>query len=247
MKPRTVTAPSALLVALVAAIAGCGEPTSPPGSNLNGTWHSETDGVETYAVLTNTTLTLFDNRSPLCFGDVLLPILSREGSIYQLQAPDSSTFTIEVTLDEKDRLTLQFPTGRLVLERSDADTDALAMCMGSGGGTAACSELPALDPDGFVEDSLTLTDAESAEGFNYDLYGLELDAAASVRIDLTSDIGPYLYIYDSSRNLLAEDFGSGEGTNSRVTLDLNAGCYRVEVTSYYAGVEGEYTLVSETN
>jgi hypothetical protein len=78
-----------------------------------------------------------------------------------------------------------------------------------------------------------------------DAWRLDLDAAATVRIDLMSDdFDAVLYLSDLELNLIDYDDDGGVGYNSRITRQLAAGSYLVWASSFYANEVGEYRLVA---
>jgi Big-like domain-containing protein len=81
------------------------------------------------------------------------------------------------------------------------------------------------------------------DGSLADVYELMLAAAATVQVDQTStELDPYVGLFNASGTLLAEDDNGGGGTSARVTLSLAAGRYRIWANSARAGEKGAYGL-----
>ena len=117
--------------------------------------------------------------------------------------------------------------------------------------TATCIE--AIDENGTFEGSwddtcLSEKAALSGAGDRYArFYTFSLDEAADVTITLESDEDTYLYLLDehgSSGNTLHEndDILLGSNTNSRLSVTLQPGNYTIEVTTYFAQTDGNFTL-----
>ncbi|MBW6454966.1 MAG: hypothetical protein K0A98_03695 [Trueperaceae bacterium] len=75
-----------------------------------------------------------------------------------------------------------------------------------------------------------------------DTYVLHLDAAATVTVDLRSnDFDAYLEAYDADLDWIDanDDF---EGSDARLVLDLEAGTYLFEASSFWSADAGAYTI-----
>ncbi|MFQ3616903.1 MAG: S8 family peptidase [Cyanobacteriota bacterium] len=102
-----------------------------------------------------------------------------------------------------------------------------------------------------INESLSRWDARNPTRSNTykDDYRLRSATGGQVQLDLISgQFDAYLQIVDSrtGRVITANDDG-GDGTNARLTLDLQAGiAYIVRVTSYWANETGNYSLTLST-
>lgn len=73
-------------------------------------------------------------------------------------------------------------------------------------------------------------------------YNLRLSSCRKIQIDLESTTtDAYLYLHTNGVRIAKNDDGGGRA-NSRVALDLVAGTYEVEATTYHAGKTGSFTL-----
>lgn len=232
-------------------LAGCDDGSGPDEEeDVFGTWLATFGEVRVFFDITEQTLTVFDGgRSPECFSIVGYDILARSGSEFEVQVTGATqSFSILLERDGEDLVLTDLTDGRtLRLWASEEDTAGFEECRGSGGepGTA-CASLPQIAVGASVEGELTSDDA-GAQGFRYDLYSLTLDAAASVQIDLESDdFDAYLFVYDEQGTLVGEDDDSGADFDSlydsRLILELEAGCYRIEARAWRADQLGTYVL-----
>lgn len=77
-------------------------------------------------------------------------------------------------------------------------------------------------------------------------YTFTLAQAKKVTISLNStDFDTYLILLDGrgkANPVIASDDDGGEGTNSMITIDLEAGKYTIEATSYTSGVTGSFSV-----
>ena len=91
-------------------------------------------------------------------------------------------------------------------------------------------------------------ESENREGSYARFYTFTLDEPAEVQIVLASEVDAYLFLLDGEvpdGEVVAEnDDGDYEGDDydSRLTLDLEAGTYTIEATTYDAGATGEFEL-----
>jgi len=94
-----------------------------------------------------------------------------------------------------------------------------------------------------VTGTIDVNDCRVPQGRYAEVWGLELSASTTVRIDQTSNaFDAYLILQDSTGRLLAEDDDGGEGVNARLIRTLPAGRYRVVATTYSPGATGPYAL-----
>lgn len=92
------------------------------------------------------------------------------------------------------------------------------------------------------------TDAFSWSGHNAEVWSFTLTRAAKIIIEMQStEVDCYLRLYTNksvpsgSPNYTNDD--GAAGTNARLTLNLPAGTYCIEATTYYSDQSGSYTLI----
>jgi len=119
-------------------------------------------------------------------------------------------------------------TGTYALTLQEADTE----CAGVGNLTANSSGTGALASE----------DCRFDDGRLADPWILTIGTSAAVRVDLTGSFDTYLYVTRMDGTILGEDNDAGEGTGSRVQLNLTAGTYAVWATSALPGVTGTYSV-----
>ena len=103
-------------------------------------------------------------------------------------------------------------------------------------GPAAC--------DGQVAGFLDFDDCPMVDDGSFvELYTFEVEVPGPVIIDLTSqEFDSFLRLYNRDCEEVAIDDDSGDGSNSRMTIDLEACTYLVGVNSYSNGEIGAYEL-----
>ena len=87
--------------------------------------------------------------------------------------------------------------------------------------------------------------SERREGSYARYYTFTLPQAASVTIDLKSEVDAYLYLVSGDAHdgdVLAEDDDVGDNTDSRITRRLAAGTYAIEATTFNEEEAGAFTL-----
>ena len=87
--------------------------------------------------------------------------------------------------------------------------------------------------------------SERREGSYARYYTFTLPQAASVTIDLKSEVDAYLYLVSGDAHdgdVLAEDDDGGDNTDSRITRRLAAGTYAIEATTFNEEEAGAFTL-----
>ena len=87
--------------------------------------------------------------------------------------------------------------------------------------------------------------SERREGSYARYYTFTLLQAASVTIDLKSEVDAYLYLVSGDAHdgdVLAEDDDGGDNTDSRITRRLAAGTYAIEATTFNEEEAGAFTL-----
>lgn len=262
-QPRRPTRPGAtpmrvfLLLALAGLAAGaaaCDSGTGPGNDDvlpdIEGTWTITQGGYTLYLEITSTSLTEYYGVQGQCFLVGSYAIVGRNGETVTVQ-PQGETVTFELILRrEGSALRLIDPSSfdqtGLLLSASAQDLGALTECPEGAGGTDPsidCTTLPPITLGTPTNGDLSGTDSEFF-GSYYDLYGLTLDATQEVTIDLTSgEIDSYLYLYEADGTYITEDDDGGSGFDSSITVTLDAGCYRVEASSWGAGEIGAYSLV----
>ena len=118
----------------------------------------------------------------------------------------------------------------------------------------ACVEF--VDADGTIEgswDDSCLSDkaALSGAGERYArFYTFTLDENADVTITLESDEDTYLYVLEGQGKNgetlhTNDDIVYGVNTNSRLSVNLDAGDYTIEASTYYAQRDGDFNLTIE--
>jgi hypothetical protein len=244
-----------ILAGLAAGVAACDSGTGPGNGgeelpDIEGTWAVTQDGYTLYLEITSTSMTEYYGVEGQCFFIGSYAIVGRSGDTVTLQ-PQGATVTFELVLRrEGSGLRLidpsSFDQSGVLLSESTQDLSSLTECPEGAGGTDPsidCTMLPPITLGTPIDGDLSATDSEFF-GSYYDLYGLTLDVTQEVTIDLTSDeIDSYLYLYDAGGTYITEDDDGGGGFNSSITETLDAGCYRVEASSWGADETGAYSLV----
>lgn len=92
--------------------------------------------------------------------------------------------------------------------------------------------------------SLSSSDCQLPDGTYADLYLLEAGENQQIQLDMTStDMDPYLMIFDESGDFMVEDDDGGGGFNARISVLLpHAGAYLILANSY-APEWGDYQLL----
>lgn len=236
----------ALLLPL-AGLAGCDSITgSSSGDGIEGTWVLVDGDYTTYVRITSNTVAVYDGYMDSCFERISFNIVSHDGDVYTLgyQLSDQ-TMTVTIVRNG-DNLVVTFADGSETYQSSNQNVDQLELCTADTGGGADpsidCSSLPAISVGQTINGELNTSD-DINSGRYFDLYGLTLGSPTQVQIDAVSDpVDMYLYLYESDGTFLGEDDDGGTGYNSKMTPTLQAGCYRIEVTSFSDGETGVYTL-----
>lgn len=244
-----------MLAGLAAGVAACDSGTGPGNDNeppdIAGTWAATQGAYTLYLQITASTLTEYYGVEGQCFFIGSYAIVDRSGDTVTLR-PEGFTVTFDLILrPEGNGLRLIDPTALdqtgVLLSESTQDVTALVECPEGAGGadpSIDCTTLPPITLGTPIDGELSATDSEFF-GSYYDLYGLTLDATQQVTIDLSSaEIDSYLYLYEADGTYIAEDDDGGGGFDSSITETLDAGCYRVEASSWDVGETGAYTLVA---
>jgi hypothetical protein len=250
---KGATASRLLALALVASLplAACQESSTSPqeeDTDFQGTWLATDGQLTAYLAITPTTLTQYLSVNDGCFEAFGFEIEGQNGSTLTLRDTETDA-TVQVTL-RKDGDTLHVAVGGqpegFPYNRTSDDVSELAACVYPDAASIICEDLPAIDAGTPVEGELSTTDSTFGyDGAYYDLYGLELASAGEVEITLTSEaFDTYMVAYDGDGTYVDEndDLSYPDNTNSGLSLELQAGCFRVMVTSYDPGETGAYTL-----
>lgn len=167
---------------------------------------------------------------------------------------DSSRFTssplFSLQSGEPNRGDRPSPTDSFSRNRPATKPDALTGIADDGGlvvTTAQSRRSGGATAQQTVNESLSRWDARNPTRPNTykDDYRLQSAAGGQVQLDLISgQFDAYLQIIDSrTGSVIAANDDGGSGTNSRLTLNLQAGVgYIVRVTSYWANETGNYSL-----
>ena len=122
------------------------------------------------------------------------------------------------------------------------------MIPGGGDGDVVDDHTNDIGPDAanitFDDDSFGYIDGELEVAGDNDVFQFTLDSGTTVDIDLFSwngDLDTYVSIYDSDANLIADN-DDAFGTDSSLTLNLEAGTYYVSADSSDKEGAGEYGL-----
>jgi len=237
----------ALLLPLAGGLAGCDSLTGSSNSDsIEGTW-VVTDGDYTLFVeITSSTITVYDGQLTGCFEREMYTINEHDGDQYTLEE-QSSGFTLTFTIRRQgDNLVVGFGSETETYAPSDQNLDQLEICaVETGGGSdpsIVCADLPTISVGQTVVGDLSAGD-DMYNGRYYDLYGLTLTSQTQVNIAAASDaIDTYLFLYQGDGTFIMENDDGGTGTNSNLIPTLDAGCYRIEVTSFFSSETGSYTL-----
>ena len=228
--------------------AACGDEDSPTefneAGNLHGTWVLEEPEGVTYVRVTSTAIRIYE-EADTCFR-------RRD---YTIEAVDGTMFTL-VSATEQDDWQLSVEDGTLVVDNgeetvelaaSDVNVESLQLCAAVvifGNLHPSCAELPEVDVPGEATGTLQEGDPEW-DGTWYDLYSLQLPVASSVTISLTSvpdgDLDTWLGVYNftGSTRIIRNDDIDDSNFNSRLTIDLEPGCYVIVANSYDGDDAGE--------
>jgi len=135
-------------------------------------------------------------------------------------------------------------TLRISAYRSDAESRHVPVRFKTQGKRPA---IPLIKFDQVRHDTLTNKVASTHRSGAYAKYfKFRLKSAKSIQIDLSStDFDTYLFLLDGigkTKSVLAYNDDEGESTNSQIIIDLEAGSYTIEATSYAQEKTGNFTL-----
>jgi thermolysin len=122
-----------------------------------------------------------------------------------------------------------------------------SLTLSSGGGSCPAT---AISVGQTINGSLTTSDCIYTGTNKYvDLYSFNGSAGQRVGVSMnSSSFDTYLYLLDSSNQIIGEDDDGGGGTNSRIPATTGfvtlpaTGSYKIHATSFSAGTTGAYTI-----
>jgi hypothetical protein len=225
-----------------------GNGTGPSEGSIEGTWSLTDQGVSLYLVITSSTLSQWVGLEERCFDFFDFEIVSRSGDTYTLREPGSNeTFDVEIAR-EGDQLRVGGSSGDLYSPTAE-DPSSLDRCVYPDDPGISCEDLPEIELGQTIDGELDTSDERLGyDGEYYDLYGLQLGMDHEVTIDLratdqVNPFDPWLALFAGDGEFIAEnDDAAGDTFDSRLVLDLGAGCYRVVVTTFDIGETGGYEL-----
>lgn len=248
-----VIRPRILLIALLAlplaGVTACDDsPTDSDSEDVRGVWVSQAAGETVYIEITNSAVAIFHGRHDTCFEHIEYEIVSASGGVYTLGLPGTSLTADLLLLRAGDQLEVRDPSdpGSVAFyDRSSVNTSQLEVCVGGGADPAiVCTDLPQIAVGEELNGALGATDPTSVYGTYFDLYGLQLASARRVTIEMGSaDVDSYLVVYsEGGAEIALNDDANNDTSDASLTLDLAAGCYRIEATSFDPEETGPYTL-----
>lgn len=245
---RSRVLPLATLMLPLAVLTACDSPTDDDAADIRGLWEAQDAGFTVYLDISSNELELYFGSHGICFEHTRYDIVHISGDTYALSLPGTVDGEEIIIRRSDNRLEIRDPgqSGSVVYyNQSTEDVSQLDICAGGGADPdIVCTDLPPVEVGASVTGSLSSTDPTTVYGTHYDLYRLDLTTARQVRVDLESvDFDSYLVIYDADGAYLADnDDAHDETVDASLTLDLAAGCYRIEATSFIGGETGSYTL-----
>ena len=241
-----------LLTLAFGGLAGCDAISGLTGDDdsIEGVWMVDEGTFVVFLEITSSTITVYDGDPSECFYIEVFNITNVDGDQYTItQAGTSFSITLTIRRDG-DNLSISFTdngtTETEIYQPSDQDVSQLQECtVAAGGGddpAISCSALPAISVGQTINGDLSSSD-DTFEGAYFDLYGLTLGSSTTVQIDAaSSEFDTYLYLYQGDGTYIANNDDGGTGTDSSLSITLDAGCYRIEITSFFSGETGSYTL-----
>lgn len=219
-----------------------------PGSYTIEVTSDEDDGLGAYSVSINTpTLVASSVSAALPGADITVTLT---GTLFA--SPMTVNAGAGITVANVNVISPTQATAVFTVA-SDATAESRDLLVTTGEGTSNALPFlipPAIAPGQRIEGALATTDSTSPvltddRLYRYsDLYRLTLSAATTVTIDVKStDFDGFAEILSVSTGavLFAND-DSGGGDNPRITANLAAGSYFIEVTSYFRREVGNYSL-----
>lgn len=154
------------------------------------------------------------------------------------------------TYGNNDPLIVQYlPAGTYNLQVRDAAASAggpyaLALYVALGPRPPFCSPRGSLPMNGSVSGQINSAGCQYLDNTLGDIYRVDMLYSSTIDLRLNSgDFDAYLILLDTKGDVVAQDDDSGGGTNSRITMMLNAGTYYVVAkpfSDYFS--QGNYTM-----
>lgn len=238
----------AILLLPIAALAACDSPTDGDIADIIGVWEAQQGDLTVFLDISESEVGVYAGTDGECFEHNQYDMVHTGGDTYTLSVPGMAYSEELVIRRTGDQLAIGDPVNSgsvAYYNQSTEDVSQLEICAGGGADPdIVCTDLPEIEVGASVTGSLTSTDSTSVYGSYYDLYRLELTSARQVRIDLGSDeLDSFLVVYEADGTLVDQNDDADEDTlDASLTLDLDAGCYRIEATSFHSGETGSYTL-----
>lgn len=241
------------LVLPLSGLAACGDSvTGEHDDDIRGVWSIQAGQFVTYLEITDSSLSVYLGSPVTCFERVTFDIVSTDGDTYTVGQDGVSGTQALIIRRSGAQLEVRDAdepnAAPAIYSPASQDMTVLELCTGGGPDPAiVCEDLSQVARHESTLGSLSTDDPISLYGSHFDLYGLQLESAGEVRIDLTStDFDSYLLVYLGDGTLIADNDDLDAGTrDASLTLDLDPGCYRIEATSFAAGETGGYTLSVE--
>ncbi len=209
---------------------------------VNGTLRTTScllrNGIYTDRYLLNiTTRTTLQLTMTSTAFDAYIGVLSQAGAV-QGEDDDSGGGT-------NARLTITLDPGSYIVLATSFDSGVTgAYVLDVRAFAPPCAVSRSLVAGSTLSSTLTASDCVLDGGNLGQRWGLTLNAATQVRIDMTSTaVDAYLVLQDATTGtILLEDDDSAGGTNARLVASLPAGQYVVTATSYDPGEIGAYQI-----
>jgi hypothetical protein len=230
--------------AALATLTACGDGAGrrDPG-DVAGTWALVADSAGAVFLRVSADEVEVYAEAPVadCFEHELYRVLEIEGTRFRL-TNDADTFAVDLRR-EGDELIVDAFGEPEAYASTDVDPTTLPVCTRTSPG-AVCAEQEAIGIGEELERTLTGSDATNVDGSHYDLYRLDVAAADSVAIDMSStEIDAVLVLFDSAGTFVAEnDDASSLTLDARLAPALDAGCWLIMATSSGADEFGAYAI-----
>ena len=227
-------------VGLGAAACGDDDP-SDEGGSIEGMWtFTGDDDARYYLYITSEMVTSYSaTGTGECVIETEFEIVDVDGDTYTL-AHGELEQELELRRSGDDLL-----VDGLEWESSNVDPDDLELCEPFE--LPACSTLPEVEFGSSVVGDLETSDPLDPFGAYYDGYRIEVTSGMPdpVVVELNSGaFDAYLSVYDEAGNEIAfNDDWDATGTDSRIDLSVEPGCYIVMATSWNTGETGQYELL----
>lgn len=199
-----------------------------------------------YLDITSGTLRLYLGVPDECVVGIAFDIVGQDGNTFTLSNPAGEVFDI-ILVVEDGRLSVasaDAPGDVTVYDPTTDDPSTYEACEPvptPGDPSIDCSTLPPISVGEAIDGELTTDDPNY--GWYYDLYGLTLAATQEITISMTSsDFNTYIQLWEADGTFIEADDDGGDGTDSSLTITLDAACYRIEASSFATDVTGAYAL-----